>query len=320
MEPVPYNNKYFRVLAAFGATLIVLFQDRPFDLRKALTTPMFYPAFVVSFLVALLIVSIIHHIILRLDQSHPWNADIIERFVRQIIMCIVAPLAIDFIVFAIYYIIIGQNIFINRFFPKDFLYVLLLLLFLNAYYWLHAYFYYWRSRIKVKDKSPEVEQRQPANDELKANILPESAGYKKLEIRTHQYNTDNVENLPDHTFSITYRNKKYALNVPHDILYFYRKDKQVRIVTLSNADYPIPGTLGQIINRYEHVGFCQINPSVIINYKIIDGYKDGKRRNTLQLELKSVYIQQGTGLTAEQLKVTKDHITTFYAGWNIFNM
>ncbi|TRW23795.1 hypothetical protein FMM05_11550 [Flavobacterium zepuense] len=137
METISYHNRSFRILAAFGATMFILFYGRTFDLHHALSKPLFWYAFIVSFCVALLIVKIIHEMTVYLDGRFDWRKNFWQRITYQVFLGIFIPALIDVIVFTAYFLVLRKNIVHTGFLSSDLLRVVFLLALLNAYYYIH---------------------------------------------------------------------------------------------------------------------------------------------------------------------------------------
>lgn len=97
----------------------------------------------------------------------------------------------------------------------------------------------------------------------------------------------------------------------HDILYFYRNGKNVYFMTEDGHEYLFNLTIGSLVDRYGKNGFIRINRGMVINSRIIIGYKVGSRKNTLQLMINERYSGLILTLGAEQFQVTKEYISTF---------
>lgn len=157
MKTIPYHNKLFRLLAAFGGTMYILFYNRPFDLCFALGKPMFYYAFVVSIGAALVIVTTVHRVTVSLDGWLGWHKRFSERILAQICLGIFAPAFIDVILFSGYFLVIGKNILHTGFFTGDLWIVIKLLSLLNAYYFVHYLALAWRNKKRPNGSSAKTD-------------------------------------------------------------------------------------------------------------------------------------------------------------------
>lgn len=118
-------------------------------------------------------------------------------------------------------------------------------------------------------------------------------------------------NAPAGRMVIKYNGASLSLNVSIDILYIYKENRKVKIVTVSGKTYTDTITISHIIGKYASSGLCQTNPGVIINLHMLKGYVTGARSKTLQLLFKTEYHTLISTAKEEHLRVTREYLNSF---------
>lgn len=281
MGPVQYKNRKFRLFGAFAASLFMLIYGKPFDIGRALGSSGFYLSLAISFAAGLILVEFVHSITVKLDKKYGWRTMFTERLIAQALLAVLIPTAIDFLFFSVYFRILGQCVYENGFFHIDLPAVTGFLTLLSFYYCLR----YWM----LTDKRNVQEQLELAMTADREN-------------KQHSHQEDTV--------CMEYKGERIYFNL-ENILYFYRLGRNVYFVIKDGQQYPIHFTIGSLEDRYGKNGFIRINRGMIINIKIIIGYKPGTRKNTLQLIIHENYNDTISELGKEQFQVTKEYMTAF---------
>lgn len=279
MGTVEYKNRNLRLVVSFLASLYMLVHGKPFDIGTALSSPSFYVVLGFSFLVALLLVETVHQVSIILDKKYGWRTMYFARTALQIVFGIFLPALIDLGLVGIYFNIMGEDIVDNGYFHIDFPVVVGFLIILNLYYCFH----YWIL----------TDQRNVAKQ-------------LELVLATH---TESKE-TEDELLLMEHKGSRIYFKI-YDILYFYRSGKVVKFRTEDDSEHPVNYTIGKLAERYADSGFIRINRGMVINSRIIIGYKVGPRKNTLQLILHEGYNKVVSDLGIEQFQVTKEFISDF---------
>lgn len=101
------------------------------------------------------------------------------------------------------------------------------------------------------------------------------------------------------------------LSVCRDVLYCCRMGKRVAVYTRGGASYHTDLSLGNLLRGYEEAGLMQVNRSLLINYRIAQGYSRGSRRDTLQIIINNEYRDIPAMRDISLFVVTKEHIRAF---------
>lgn len=81
-------------------------------------------------------------------------------------------------------------------------------------------------------------------------------------------------------FNIDYDGTHLTLNPITDIVYFYKDKKLTRVYTISGQEYASKAKIEYVAEKYEAAYFCQINPSAVVNLRMVQGYFGGATRDT----------------------------------------
>lgn len=279
MLVLKYHPRWVRVVVALIASLFILFYGRPLDLVRSFGNVKFYIVFIVSSLVSFAMVEMTHQFTIWLDRRDPWSYKWQERAILQFTLGVQVPLIFDVFLFSVYFAYYGIDITQNGFFSRDFPLIASFMLLLNAYYAVSFYFAY-----GTKSK----------NDIL---ILESNA------VEVAAVEGSDLMRIENNGILVN-------LSLTTDVLYFYRDKKNVKVKISKGNDYTVPYSLAQIVECYLEMGFCQINRGTIINLKIIKGYIVGRKRDTLELLVKSDFDTYLANFS-ERLVVTKDNIDDF---------
>ncbi|QRY55560.1 LytTR family DNA-binding domain-containing protein [Sphingobacterium siyangense] len=279
MGTVQYKNRKLRLVVSFLASFYMLVHGKPFDIGRALSSPGFYVVLAFSFFIAILLVEIVNKVSITLDKKYGWRSMYFARTALQIVFGIFFPALIDLGLVSIYFNILGEDIVDNGYFYIDFPVVVGFLIILNFYYCFH----YWIL----------TDQRNVAKQ-------------LKLVLATHIESKDTEDEL----LMMEHKGRRIYFKI-HDILYFYRSGKVVKFRAEDDSEHPVNYTIGKLSERYADKGFVRINRGMVINSRIIIGYKVGPRKNTLQLILHETYNKVVSDLGIEQFQVTKEFISHF---------
>lgn len=274
-----YLKPIWRVLIAVVATFIILFLGQPLHFKTAFSSPFFYLAFTVSFLVTMLLMYIVHSVTLWLDRRTPWRKAPVRRTTLQLLLGVLLPTAADIVLMTIYYTATGRDM-IKRGFYLDLIFVGLFILGFNMlYFGLYA----WHL---LTHKEAELNTVQELLE-----TMAESDLFAELEVK--------------------YDGGIVRLDVRDEVLYFFRENRKVMAMTVSGRSYVIQDTLSALVTSFAPVDFCQINPSVVVNLATLYGYRQGPRRETLQVVFHKDFQAAIGSERDEKYRVTKEHIDHF---------
>lgn len=287
MTTVSYRNLKFRVFAALFAALYILFHGRPPDFADAFTSSEFYFQLALSFSIALGLIYLVHYFTKRLDHYCDWRTQRIKRMYMQFILCVILPSFIDAVFFYFYFKENGQSIFENNFVWIDLPIVVGLFALLSSYYWLYYI------------------------------LLTEKEIYREIEHQNLKID-ESSPNLDNGDLEIKWKGDVIRFNVAKDVLCFFRSGKQVYFNSMEGNLYKANDSIGNLATRYSAYGFIQINPGVLINKTIIEGYKSGEKRDTLLVEVRKKYqniIGENRNylliITREYIKNANKHLEPF---------
>ena len=103
--------------------------------------------------------------------------------------------------------------------------------------------------------------------------------------------------------------KSSDVSLTDDVFYFFRSDRHVFLVTTSGKEYPIKGNLTSLTKQFSEREFVRINRSVIINTNLIEGYSEGEKRDTLDLQLSDRCKDVFKHTLSDHFVVTKKYIS-----------
>lgn len=261
MKTVQYRNLKFRVFAALFAALYILFHGRPPDFVDAFTAWEFYVQLALSFSIALALIYLVHCVTKRLDRYYDWRTQRAKRMGLQFAFCVMLPTFLDGLFFYFYFRDKGESIFENGFFWTDLPIVAGLFAILSAYYWIYFL------SVTDRETANEIAHRNKIGDGVLKNDSP--VGDEELEIKRN---------------GILVR-----FNVWQDVLYFFRSGKAVYFKSIEGNLYKTNDSINDLEIRFSPCGFIQINPSVLINKRIITGYKNGEKRHTFEVLIRKKY-------------------------------
>lgn len=261
MKTVQYRNLKFRVFAALFAALYILFHGRPPDFVDAFTAWEFYVQLALSFTIALGLIYLVHYMTKRLDKYYDWRSNRAMRMRYQFDLCVLLPTFLDALFFYFYFKDKGENIFDNGFFWIDLPIVTGLFALLSGYYWIYF--------LSATD-------REISNEITLRNKISESDS-----------ESDNPVN--DEELEIKRKGILVRFNVREDVLYFFRSGKAVYFKSIEGNLYKVNDSINDLIIRFSSCGFIQINPGVILNKKIIIGYKNSDKRHTYEVLVRKKY-------------------------------
>ncbi|WP_277014288.1 LytTR family DNA-binding domain-containing protein [Flavobacterium lindanitolerans] len=287
METVSYNNTKVRIVSAAIGSIYIVFHGIPVDLIRAFSSPGFYLAVAVSFAISFLLVSIVHGFTVWLDRRCPWRERPFERGGLQLIFGVMVPAIVDLLLVSVYFEALGQSIVENGFLLIDFPVIICLIIFLNLYYLIH--YLLLTEREFMKSGSYSI----PEADRPDESSLPATA----------------TGSGP--TFNIHYNGQHLFFNVANDILFFHREGKMVKGMTVHGAQYPIRETISNLEKRFLSEGLFRINRSTIINYRMVEGYVAGTKRDTAKLIIKPIYLPYIQDPNGPIFHVTKDFLASF---------
>ncbi|MFP9097897.1 LytTR family transcriptional regulator DNA-binding domain-containing protein [Flavobacterium sp. RHBU_24] len=289
MATTRYLHRKMRVLIAVAGALYIVLYGRLAEMKTALVSFRFYTALLVSFIVALLILELIQFMWVKLDDYYQGNRLKYIRAAIQVISGITLSLIVDFLCFAVYFGLFGENILTIGFLSDDFIYVFYLLAGLNLCYLLLSF-----TRNPVENSAAKIEP--PNLAQLTGQHMPEASINQLLVI--------------DH--------KGLHIHLEHrDILYCYRFSRKSKIVTNGKGNYTSNAAISNIAEQLHASGFLQTNRGFIINLATIKGYIKGIKRDTLQLVIKRDFKIFFAGLATDQLFVTKEYKEAFKRAFDI---
>lgn len=280
MGTVSYNNRKVRVVSAFIASIYIVFHGIPVDLIKAFSSPGFYIAAAVSFAVSLLLVTVVHHSTLWLDKRCPWRERPFERAALQLIFGIVVPALVDLLLISVYFEALDESMVENGFLLIDFPVIVCLIIFFNLYYLIHYLI---------------LTEAVPVNESVE------------------------LQEIHDASLAIHYNGQHVYFQVANDILFFHRQGKLVKGMTIHGNKYPINESISSLEKRYSSDGFVRINRATIVNYKMVNGYIAGSKRDTVHVIIKPEYATIAKDPDKEIYLVTKEFLNPFKAGLEQFS-
>ncbi|GEN71176.1 LytTR family DNA-binding domain-containing protein [Chryseobacterium lathyri] len=234
--------------------------------------------------ILLLLIIYIHTITTWLDEKLDWRRIPVERSLVQFGLGIVIPVIILLLLISKYAQTLDQNIIENGFLLIEFPFLLSFFIFLNGSY-LFSYL-----------------------------VLTEPSSVINFD---NHYNLHS-KSIGTSTLTIQYKGNDLEFDISHDILYFYRFRKQVKFIAFNGEEYPVKKTLGAVTDQLKDYNFLQINRSVVLNFSMVEGYRPGLKRNTLELIFKNKYSHLLENQNMNQFVVTKEHILKITRFFNTF--
>lgn len=292
-KPWVPNNWIFKIATSLIVSIYIVFHGRTVNLSEAVTMPIFYAALIVSSAVAFLMVSIIDVSNRWLDRKYDWVEEKVKRSAGQLALCIVLPLMFDFILLSVYFHFLGTSIFVNGFLNYDFPLVVCFTFIINFYYITVSLFAkkHEMGTIIIAYKQKENLSKQ---DELSFDRnIPEvrsNSSVLVLDLLCPALHGKNI-------------------SLPDDVLYFFKDNKQVVLVTTDGEEYKIKCNLTFLVNHFSKNEFIRINRSIIINSNIITGYSNGSKRDTLNLHFPDKHKDHFGSQIDDRFAVTKNYIS-----------
>ncbi|PWN64126.1 LytTR family DNA-binding domain-containing protein [Chryseobacterium viscerum] len=283
MKTIAYNNKKLRITGAFAASFYILFHGRSINLVKAFTSPGFYVALAISFAISFLLTYTVHIITVWLDKRSPWRSEPVKRSLLQFLLGVILPATADLMLISIYFHTLEQNIIDNGFLLIDFPVIVAFIVFMNLYYVIHY--------ILLTEPKPTIEYIGEIDQ--------------------------NSENIETKTLTIDHSRQYLQFDIRQEILYFYRFRKHVKLFAVNGEEYPVKETLGSLAQQFKDCSFIQINRSVVLNFSIVEDYRPGLKRNTLELIFNNKYSNLLEDQHQDQFVVTKEHISKVTDFFNI---
>lgn len=277
--PITFNNRMFKILISVVASIYITFHGREIRVLESLQKPLLYIAITVSFVITYIMVSIIDYTNRWLDKRYDWREETLKRSLAQLVMGISLPLMVDFVIISTYFYFLGTNVFDNGFLRHDFPVIVLFVVVVNMYYILVSIFAEkeYNSILDMQPKPTKNDSILDKNKVFLTIICPE---------------------LKDSDISLT-----------DDVFYFFRNDRHVFLVTTSGKEYPINCNLTSLTNQFPDSQFVRINRTVIINTKLIEGYSEGEKRDTLDLLLSDRCKDVLKHTLSDHFVVTKKYIS-----------
>ncbi len=319
MGPVNYNNCKLRIGAAFVSGLYMLIHATKFDVYRAITSPRFYFVLAISCVVALILIEYVHYMTKKLDHRYGWRSQLSTRIIWQTIYGIIIPGILDLFLIGIYFHFLGENILDNGYFQIDFPMVIIFLLILNGYYFIH--YHLLTEERKVQRRVLELTQENHLGHDSGASKEPKRINVNELS-ETVDDSTNTTENHHIEKYSdenlllydnrdilrINYGGIMAGFHVDRDIIYFYRKDRKMFAVTIHGNTYPFKMNIDELLEKYNHLDLCQINRTVVVNCRMIRGYASGEERGRYIIILKPPFRENISIENENHFKITKEYI------------
>lgn len=112
-------------------------------------------------------------------------------------------------------------------------------------------------------------------------------------------------------FVINHDGTRLILNPITDIIYFYKDRKLIRVYTTTGKEYCSKSKIEYVSKKYEPANFCQINPSAVVNLRMVKGYVGGSTRDTWQLLFMLEHYAIIKHVNPKLLRVTKKNFEKF---------
>jgi hypothetical protein len=133
------------IMSAIGAFLIVINGTHRTNLVGLISNPHFLYAMVSSFLIALMITALVRYVTLKLDRRIPWDTQLVQRLIAQVLFGIIAVMLVCIVAVTIYFLGMGIFtgprkswwIFNTTWFQVNSLPVLLMITIVNVYYYIY---------------------------------------------------------------------------------------------------------------------------------------------------------------------------------------
>lgn len=101
------------------------------------------------------------------------------------------------------------------------------------------------------------------------------------------------------------------LDSEKDILFVQKDGRNIMVHTISGSAYSKKHTISAFKKEFHDAGFCQVNPSAIINLHMLKGYATGSRSKTLEPLFKPQFQEKISASDLEKLRVTREYLTNF---------
>jgi|GEM_PF-3613169 len=277
-KPVAYNDRAFRIGAAFTVAFGITMYGGDESIFKLLLHPGFYIELGASLLFTVILIEWIAYATRMLDRKFDWRMDFSRRLTWQVILGIVVPSIVEFLFAAGYFAIFDVHILDTTFVIYAFPLIVMLILLFNAYYYV-----FYRHIVSRR--------------------LEERAGFLEGQLREMHPVTDEM------TFNVPYGNG--TIDIPFsDIAYFYH-DSEVRVnyvYTFEGGKYLTPYTLIQIEEMVDKGMFFPISRKLIANHAAIKDYRN-ESYGKLEVFLEPKPPIEETPYTVSQNKRSR------FAGW-----
>jgi len=251
LTPVTYKDLPVRIILALtGAFIFTVYGEKENSL-ELLLLPEFYPAFLTSLVIALVVIHYIYFANTVLNVKYDWQGATVQRLLLQLLFALIVPSLLAFSMATIYFRYNKVDLRNTFYITHEFPFIVLLLTLLNAYYIGYYFLVKWQ-RAHRQLLSMESSVLQDRKD-----ILIVSRGNKNLPI----------------TIS--------------EISCVFRENEANFLQMIDGERYFLTGTLDDVFQRLDGCSFFRVNRQLIINRKILLGYKnDINGKIALELSVK----------------------------------
>ena len=127
----------------------------------------------------------------------------------------------------------------------------------------------------------------------------------------YAYRDQSLKETSEVVLTIKHNGVNINLNVATDILFVYKYGRKTMVCTISGNRYSTADTISKLKEAYQSEGLFQVNPSALINLRMLTGHEPGTKLKTLTPLFKPQFQDKISSSNLEKLVVTRNFMSGF---------